>query len=196
MKNRFLDRSNFSKLLMFIAVFLFVFSISTDKIYAHVLKTHGSIGAVIHVSPEDDPIAGESTDFYFDLKDKKNKLKSDNCDCVGVVLQNGKEIFSAPVFQNGIATGLENASFSFVFPAKAMYKVRVVGKPMDENTFDPFSLEWDIRVDRVSEKVIDNTNNMQESDGTYTALSIVGFIFLIIAANVLINRRYGNKKTK
>jgi len=129
---------------------LIVFQLFATSISAHVLKTDGSVGAVIHVSPEDDPIARESTDFFFELKDKTGKFKPENCDCRGIILQSGKEIYSEALFQDANPS-LENASFSFTFPEKNVYKVRVSGKPTTPGAFEPFTLSWDIRVARESE---------------------------------------------
>jgi hypothetical protein len=136
------------KILFLFLAFLAVLPVKQAQ--AHVLKTDGSIGAVIHVSPEDDPIAGESTDFFFEIKDKSSKFNPQNCDCNGVVIQGGKEVYSTPLFQGNTNPNLENASFSFTFPEKDVYKVRITGKPTS-NDFKPFNLTWDIRVARESE---------------------------------------------
>ena len=145
-----------------LTILLFLFSVSPAS--AHVLKIDGSVGAVIHVSPEDDPIAGEATDFFFEFKDKENKFKPDNCDCRGVIIQGGKEVYSAPLFQSSANPSLENASFSFTFPEKDIYKVRVSGKPTTPGAFNPFTLEWDLRVARESD-------NIQTSGGTPNTIS-------------------------
>ena len=128
-----------------------LFIISSQQAQAHVLKSDGSVGAVIHVSPEDDPIAREPTDFFFEFKDKSGKFKPEDCDCNGIILQNGKQIYSAPLFQNSTNPSLENASFSFTFPEKDVYKVQASGKPTTPGAFEPFTLTWDIRVSRESE---------------------------------------------
>ncbi len=133
------------KKLVFIAVLFFI---SAQPVWAHVLKTDNSIGAVIHVSPEDDPIAREITDFFFEFKDKNKQFKPENCDCKGTILRSGKEIYSAPLFQNSSNPNLENASFSFTFPERDIYKVQVSGKPTISGEFESFVLEWDIRVER------------------------------------------------
>jgi len=137
--------------LLSILVILFSLFLYPQQIEAHVLKTDGSVGAVIHVSPEDDPVTRESTDFYFEFKDKEGKFIPENCDCNGIILQGGKEVYSAPLFQNSTNPSLENASFSYTFPEKDIYKVQVSGKPTTPGAFEPFTLEWDIRVARESE---------------------------------------------
>jgi hypothetical protein len=120
------------------------------SVEAHVLKSDGSVGAILHVSPDDDPIAGVSTDFFFELKDKEGKFTPENCDCTAVVLQNGKEIYSQPLFQSNANPSLDDASFSYVLPQKDIYSVQIVGKPSTEGSFQPFTLAWDIRVARES----------------------------------------------
>ncbi len=132
---------------------LFVFIASSNTAYAHVLKTNGSVGAVMHVTPDDDPIAGEESGFYFEFKDKENKFKPENCDCTISILQSGKEIFSQPLFSNNADPSLSNASFSFTFPQRDVYKIKITGKPSNPGEFNDFTLEYDLRVERVSENV-------------------------------------------
>ncbi len=139
--------------------FLFLLSCTAQSVQAHVLKSDGSIGAVLHVSPEDDPIARQLTSFFFELKDKNGQFQPGNCDCKGDILQNGKIIYSAPLFQNNSSPSLDNASFSFTFPEKDIYQVQVSGKPTTTGTFQPFNLVWDVRVARESS----DTNTAESS---------------------------------
>ncbi len=103
--------------------------------------------------PEDDPIAGEQSDFYFEFKDKENKFKPVDCDCTISILQSGKEIFSQQLFSNNTNPSLSNASLSFTFPQRDVYKVRIVGKPNSPGAFNDFTLEYDLRVERISENL-------------------------------------------
>lgn len=129
---------------------------------AHVLKTDSSIGAVIHISPEDDPIAGEQADFFFEFKDRQGKFTPQGCDCTASIVTGGKEIYSQPLFQNSDNPSLEDATFSYTFPERNIYKVKVSGKPTEGNVFEPFTLEWDIRVERV---VSSKKNNVSQQSG-------------------------------
>jgi hypothetical protein len=146
---------------MTIKVFLFSFLIflaSVLPVQAHVLKSDGSVGAVLHVNPEDDPIVGESSNFFFEFKDKKGKFKPEDCDCQGKILRNGQEIYTTFLFQNNANPSLDNASFAFIFPEKDIYQVRVSGSPRTSESFEPFILTWDVRVARQSEKSTDTTS--------------------------------------
>ena len=132
---------------------VYLFTFSPSFIFAHVLKTSGSVGAVVHVSPEDDPIAGEPTDFFFEFKDKEGKFTPENCDCKVLILKSGQEVYSSPLFQNNTDPSLTNASFSYTFPEKDIYKVKISGNPLTPDVFEAFNLEYDIRVARESENL-------------------------------------------
>jgi hypothetical protein len=138
------------KTLLLSLLFLFI---TATPAQAHVLITDGTIGAVLHVDPEDDPIAGARSNFFFEFKDKQNKFKSENCDCTFTIKENDNVIFTQPLFQNTNNPSLNNASVSFTFPKRDIYEVSVVGKPHSPGAFQPFTLTYDIRVERTADGV-------------------------------------------
>lgn len=155
---------------------------------AHTLKTDGTVGAVLHVSPDDDPVAGVNTDFFFELKDTKNVVTPENCECIATVIQNGKEIYSQSLFQTNASPSLEDASFSYVLPQKDLYTIQITGKPNNGTSFAPFTLSWDLRVAR------DSTNNAPESGRN---LLVTAFpIVVAFAAIILFVRIVSGKKKR
>ena len=129
------------KLLFIIFTFCFLLFAFAIPVSAHVLKTDGSIGAILHIDPEDDPIASQQAGFFFEFKDKQNKFKLDNCTCTFSITEDGKQIFTNPLSQDNIF---------FTFPERNIYQVKVVGKPKIASSFQPFTLTYDVRVDRTS----------------------------------------------
>ncbi len=146
--------------------------------FAHILKTDGVIGAVLHVNPEDDPIAGEESSFFFEFKDKTNKFDPADCECIVTILQSGKQIYSQNLFENNDAPSLENASFSFTFPQKNVYKISISGKPIKANSFQVFNLEYDIRVSREIEAKVSSGSNSNIL--TITIISGIALFFGIL----------------
>lgn len=145
---------------IFIIVVLFtLFSVNTRTVLGHVLTTDGSIGAVLHVSPDDDPVAGETTNFFFEFKDKDNKFDPVYCDCKVSIKEGDSEIYSGKLFSNSSNPSLENASFSFVFPHKNVFKIVVAGRPVNGGEFQEFNLSYDVRVARGIDNVVDKPNN-------------------------------------
>lgn len=127
--------------------FLFIFFLNVQSISAHELATSGTIGAVLHIDPEDDPVVGQPAYFFFDFKDTENKLTSTNCSCQARILQKGKTIFTQDVFQKLNAT-LTNVNFSYTFVHSDNYQLLISGKPKDANTFQAFTLKYDISVSK------------------------------------------------
>lgn len=178
-----------------LSVLLFIFLIAYPfTVDAHVLKSSGTIGAVMHITPEDDPIAGEQSDFFFEFKDKEGRFQPEDCECVARVFKAGKEIFNQPLFSSNADPSLANASFSFSFPERGIYKVNIAGKPKNDNEFNSFSLEYELRIERESEKVnvvSGNSTSTPESNWLWEhiihlagGLTIVGFlIFSLVAKN-------------
>lgn len=176
-----------------IAVF-FIFHLSSlifaSPVSAHVLKADGSIGAILHVSPEDDPIAGVATDFFFEIKDKENAFKPVACECTAAVYQNGKMIYSQPLFQNNASPSLEDASFSYALPQKDIYKVQISGKSND-GSFEPFALTWDLRVSRDNGSTpSEMQNNMSEALPYIFALGLV-----VLIVGLSIGKKSKSRKT-
>ncbi len=130
---------------------LVLFGAVAQRSEAHVLQKSGSVGAVLHVSPEDDPIVGEQSGFFFEFKDKEGKFKPGNCTCTVIILEDGKEVYTQLLFENNPNPSLSDASFSYTFPEKNIYQLKVVGRPKSQPSFAPFTLVYDIRVARESE---------------------------------------------
>jgi hypothetical protein len=122
---------------------------------AHVLKVDGTVGAVLHVDPNDSPVAGERASIYFDLKDSAGTFSIDQCDCKVTVSKAGEQIFEKKM--------TSMAAVPYTFPDRALYIVSFVGAPKNEGTFAPFTLAYDIRVETVSDNQ-NQTNGAKSND--------------------------------
>lgn len=125
-------------------LFTFYFLLLPSAALAHVVKSDGTIGAILHVDPGDDPVAGEPSTLFLEFKDTAGKLNLSNCDCRIVIKAGDKEIL------NQSFEGAENSLLSGVipvtFPEKNIYTMIVTGTANLANEFSPFKLEYDIRV--------------------------------------------------
>ncbi len=159
---------------------------------AHILKTDGTIGAVLHVSPEDDPIAGEESAFFFEFKDRENRFRPEDCDCVVTVIRRGEEIYSQDLFRNNPDPSLTNASFFYTFPQRSVYTVSVQGKPKDGVSFRPFTLTYDVRVERES----DTGSEQSSSDPSAVYIVIGGVLLFFFAIYIMKKHRKGGETKK
>jgi hypothetical protein len=169
---------------LIIGIILTLYILPSD-VNAHVLKTSGSVGAVVHVTPEDDPIAGEQTDFFFDFKDRDGKFKAENCDCKVTILKAGQEAYTAPLFQNNSDPSLTNVSFSYTFPEKNIYQVKISGKPLIPDAFQEFNLEYDIRVARITESLAEGTSENNSESKKNNLLPYILPIGIIVILGLL-----------
>ncbi len=151
--------------------------------YAHVLQTDGSIGAVMHTDPDDDPIAGKQTGIFFAFKDKKGKFIPKNCDCKFSIIENDKTIYFQPLFQNNPSPSLDNASVIFIFPKKDKYVIQVTGKSNTPNSFQPFKLVYEVRVEK------EGKNNIVPKQSNVNAPMLLSIIAISLAGGYLIVRR-------
>lgn len=153
----------FLKPISFLFVCIFFIFLSPTEIFAHTLESSGSIGAVMHVTPDDDPIAGEVSGFYFEFKDKNNTFKPEDCICTVSIKKGESEIFSKDLFGENSDPSLSNASFNFTFPERNIYKIIIKGAPKTSGEFQNFELSYDMRVERVSEKAFTSTQDPQDT---------------------------------
>lgn len=166
--------------------------------HAHTLKTNSTVGAVMHISPEDDPIAGEESGFFFEFKDTENKFKPEDCDCTISILQSDVELASEQLFANNANPSLTNASFFYTFPGRDVYKIKITGKPKTPGAFNEFILEFDQRVERESENpqnpASHNAEEIKEENWFISRIPhFIGGLF-VVAFLVFVFRKRGDKK--
>lgn len=138
---------------------------------AHVLESDGTIGAVLHIDPDDDPIAGEETGIYFDFKDKTNRYKNEDCICQLVIEQDGQVIYEKPFTRPGGGT--------FTFPSRGVYAVKAVGVPKNAGAFDTFKISYDVRVERATAQ--ENLIEKQPDNHKDVAYLVVGVLIVLFA---------------
>lgn len=154
-----------------VAVVGFCSLLFTASAGAHVLETEGTIGAVLHIDPDDDPIAGEKSGIYFEIKDKTNRFKAQDCNCRLIIERAGQTIYDQPF------TRSEGGEFTF--PARDVYTVKAVGVPKSSGAFDSFQLSYDIRVQR-------GVNQSDAAAGNPAQTKKIAILAAVIVAVILI----------
>lgn len=160
-------------LVFFIASFLLTFFLQGGLAFAHTLKVDGSIGVVLHVDPEDDPVAGETATFYFDIKDKQGKFSVNNCDCVAAVLQ--EEVIKEKVRLSSVP------SIQYIFPSTGIYKIELKGAPLQDGAFQAFDVRFDQRVAKGQQSVVDSSESHHEKGGIDWRVWVFGTVIFLFA---------------
>lgn len=133
-----------------VLVLIISFFLIPDKVSAHFSVADKGIQGIMHIAPDDDPIVGEQAAFYFEFRDISQKFRPAACDCTFIIEKEGKEIYAQPLFENNANPSLTNPSLTYTFPERNIYKVKIVGKSITANSFEPFALTYDVRLERVS----------------------------------------------
>ena len=119
---------------------------------AHMFESSGGIGVVLHVSPDDDPIAGETSQVRLAFSDTSDLFDLKDCECVVVISAAGEEIFRYQIMTGNSDSIIREVSFEVVFPEKNVYSIQISGKPQGGAGFEAFELGYDLRVSRENEK--------------------------------------------
>ncbi len=144
---------------VFIALVLQIFLLlSPTPIFAHETQSDGPIGAILHVDPGDQPVAGKKSSLFFEFTDMEEKLNLDNCDCKVSITRGDQEILSQS-FSRVDGTEGTSGLIDFTFPQSDIYKARVTGKPKEDGQFAPFDLSFIIRVENDGPKTISEAHS-------------------------------------
>jgi len=122
---------------------------------AHTLKTDGTVSAILHLGPEDDnPAAGEPTDFLFDLSGPAGHIDPSQCDCRVSVSEHGTALYAGSLHgfpQVEDDDTIFNSGFTVTLPRQDAYSVTLSGTPLVAGDFPTFNLTWDVPVSRGAE---------------------------------------------
>lgn len=125
-----------------VAVLIFAGGIPVSTASAHVLKTDGDIGAVLHINPDDNPISGQSTDYVLSFRGTNGRFNLSGCRCEVVFSKDGKTTATRPLTMETEQISNDH----YTFPAPGVYRMRIVGSPLHTGDFQSFTLDYTIRV--------------------------------------------------
>ena len=160
-------------------LFFVVFLLTLRDAEAHSLASEKSIEGIVHIDPNDDPVAGRETNFHIEIHDGKSRFNVNECNCEVFLYDQGRIVYSYKNTYEKQSSDLYDINFSYNFPKKGIYELKVSGKPNVENAFESFDLNFEIKVDKV---ILENKNlvsNLSDFRGQIL-LAIVAFIFLLV----------------
>lgn len=125
-----------------LASLLFLLFISTSKVSAHVLMKDSSagIGAIVHINPDDDPVAGSQTQMYIDIQDEAARFKIP-IESYQVSIQRPDGARERP--QANVAGSVLDVKY--VFPTKGLYRIELTSPTSQARSV---SMSYAVRVSR------------------------------------------------
>lgn len=103
--------------------------IVAPSVQAHVLiaDDQNRVGAVLHITPDDDPIAGELSSIFFDIQNNAVSDKSHSF-TLTVLPDNGERVY-VPITPAG-----SMVSAAYAFPSQGLYELILLAEPLDTST--------------------------------------------------------------
>ncbi len=103
--------------LLIIAVLSFC-GLASSQVSAHVLLQDdtGTLGAILHVNPDDDPIAGEESTMFFDVHDEQFVVRS-------YIMYVFVTLPSGAIEQIPASTAGTTVSLAYTFPERGVYNL-------------------------------------------------------------------------
>ncbi len=173
-------------------------------VYAHQIKTSGTMSILQHSDPNDEPVAGMTTTLYLNITDSAGTFSAQHCDCtVYIAPYRSLETIETTGVSFDFETGLthtynENYSLEYVFPDRDVYAIVVEGAPRESGKFSPFRIVFDIRVaHEVSPSKEDQGDAVQAHEQPYGApyrnlmhiTLTTGILSVLISLAILVRKR-------
>ena len=116
----------------------------TQDVFAHELEQSNGISAVLHIPPDDNPLAGKKTVLNVAYGDKAQKFSLENCSCFISVVQN-EHVLSTVKATPALPHSKLDSAVKVIFPNPGKYEVRVSGISID-NSFAEFEIEFPVKI--------------------------------------------------
>ena len=164
-------------------------AVIASPVSAHILKTDGTIGAVLHIQPDDNPTAGTETTYQLAFADTNNAFTLSGCACSVSIQVGGETVTTQSLTLSG---GLVSTD-KYIFKTAGVYTVVVDGRPKSGTPFEPFSLNYVVRVTANNHI---NTQPFPVTLGVGFALMVVLLLLVAVKADGMLEERNakGDKK--
>jgi len=168
-----------SNAIPFFLLSLFLISVFPRATFAHVLENDNGIGAELHIDPDDYSIAGEPVTLHFSFRDEKGIFEPSDCDCTVIISTSGEPSFSATLAP-GSGRDASEMGLHHVFAQPGVYRITVSGRPIPGHAFQPFSLEYTVRVNPPSEDSTSFLSKRFYFVGVFLGISLLIFLTIIL----------------
>lgn len=130
------------RIVLFVGVLIVTGLAGSSTALAHVLKDNEGVGAVLHLKPDDAPIAGVPVNYVLTFQDASGYFLVSNCDCAIDFMVNDKIVAR----QILTAASFKTTQNTYTFPEPGIYTLRVAGAPKNGATFGAFTFDFVVRV--------------------------------------------------
>jgi hypothetical protein len=149
---------------------------------AHVLESDGDVSAVLHIAPDDAPLAGRATDLSLAFTSSAAGFDINNYHITVQLLRSDKVLTSSQLQSDSGSS--RDGSASVTFPEAGAYRLQVSGQPTAGGR--AFTLRFSVRAGAGPGMKADNFGNPGID---FWTISVGSLAVLIIIARYQIERR-------
>lgn len=125
-----------------LAVILCTVTLRVAPVSAHELETDGTITAILHTTPDDDPVSGKPVQYLVFMDDNTRRFSLAGCMCTATIQEHSRLV--------GVQKLVPNQQLvpggTFTFPRAGDYDIIISGQPLQPGGFQPFSLDFAVHV--------------------------------------------------
>lgn len=150
---------------------------------SHEVKQANTLEILLHLEPQDSPIAREVSNLYFNVSDLEDKFSFPDCACKVSIASSGNVLLDRELTAADEAPdwGVNVSRVEFVFPSLGIYQVSIEGRSR-ANLYQAFKLVYDVRIERESaNQAVDLGQAVVEegSDFSLTYFYVIGGAVLV-----------------
>lgn len=155
-----------------LAVVVFIYT--TNPVQAHVLfvDKNTNVAAVFHSNPNDDPVAGEDSELFFDIQDANSSVRIPYSGYDLIITDESGE-------QTTLSTTASGTSVkaNYVFPSQGLYKLSLRSQPKYDQ-FQKVVIEGSLRINRgIGSSKVEQSNAVPVAG---VIVSLTAFMMLAI----------------
>lgn len=183
-----------------------VLLVIAKPVFAHKVQTAADVGATLHIEPNDNPRAGESSLTWFALTRKGGQIiPLAECDCQLAVYSQRVAENSPPLLEPSLKAisaeryqGIPGAEI--VFPQAGAYRLQFSGSPKVAGSFQAFELSYEVNVapgvaPSPSPTVVQLPSQPQPAENQWL-IPAISLSTLVIVGLILAAWRLSAKKTR
>ncbi len=174
------------KLLRFLGLFCWLIIFCTllypQAAQAHITKTDGSMSVTLHINPQDYPVINVPQQFTFLYDNSQSGFSTEKCDCVMEMRDSsGALILKKDVSAISKYTG---GRIPYTFKDTGVYRIYLSGQPITLGSFQPFNINYSIRVATSLPGQTPATTPLSTSKQIAIIVGVSAIILLVLGAVV------------